>query len=438
MLENTEFIRWFRTTAPYIHAHRGKTFVLQFGGSLIEAEGLPALVHDLALLNSLGIRLVVVFGVQPQLEALQRQRDIRSRFINHLRVIDAESIACMREAAGGCRIRLEALLSMGLPNSPMEDARISVTSGNFITAKPFGIVEGVDLAFAGEVRRVDVQAIQSKLNNNEIVLIPPLGYSLTGELFALLPAEIAMKVAISMHADKLLYLLAGKPLQNERGENIRQLTQQEAKKLLDEGGNLAEPPHLQLSCGVQACNEGVKRIHLVQQEPAGNLLLELFSRDGIGTLLSAKSFDQIRIASVDDIGGILQLIEPLEQAGILIRRSRERIEADIGNYTILARDGAIIGCAALHIGEDKNIAELACLAVHEDYQGSGRGEELFLSIEQQAIKKGVKKLFALTTQAEHWFLERGFLEADVKDLPAVKQTFYNYQRKAKVLVEDLT
>ena len=431
-----EFVKWFRTAAPYIHAHRGKTVVLQFDGDLIDSEEFAHLVSDIALLNSLGIRLVVVFGARPQIEKLQQQRNVESKIVNGLRLTDAASITCVKEAVGAVRIQIEALLSMGLPNSPMEDAQVKVTSGNFITAKPIGVIDGIDLVFTGEVRRVDTETMMRKLDNNEIVLVSPIGYSPTGEVFNLRATEVAMKIAISLNADKLLYFVPRMELKDEKGEDIHQLTQQEAETMLD-NSNVDESIHLQLSCGVRACNEGVKRVHFLQQNQEGSLLLELFSRDGVGTLLSAASFDQIRLATIDDVGGILELIQPLEQEGILVRRSREKIEANINDYTVLMRDGTVIACGALHVEQDSKYAELACLAVDKNYQKSGKGEELFLKIEEQAIKKGVEKLFILSTQASHWFLERGFIEGDIDDLPVSKQEFYNYQRNSKVLIESL-
>ena len=432
----SEFVKWFRSAAPYIHAHRGKTVVLQFDGDLIDREEFAHLVHDIALLNSLGIHLIIVFGARPQIEKLQQQRNIESHLVRGLRLTDEDSMTCVKEAVGAARIQIEALLSMGLPNSPMEDAQLKVTSGNFITAKPIGVIDGVDMGFTGEVRRVDTETMIRKLDNNEIVLIPPIGYSPTGEVFNLRATEVAMKIAISLEADKLIYFMPGVELKDDKGEIIHQLTQQEAETLIDKS-KLDELSHLPLSCGLRACNEGVKRVHFLQQNQNGGLLLELFSRDGVGTLLSAASFDQTRTATINDIGGILELIQPLEQEGVLVRRSREKIEAAINDYTVLVRDGSVVACAALHVEKDNKYAELACLVVDENYQKSGKGEELFLYIEEQAVKQGVEKLFILTTQTAHWFLERGFIEADINDLPVSRQEFYNYQRNSKVLIESL-
>ncbi len=439
-LDNTnntaEFVKWFRSAAPYIHAHRGKTFVLQFDGDLINGEEFPHLVSDIALLNTLGIRLVIVFGARQQIEKLQTKRNIESRIVRGLRLTDKASIAHVKEAVGTIRIQIEALFSMCLPNSPMEDTQVKITSGNFITARPMGVINGVDLCFTGKVRRVDTETITRKLDNNEIVLVSPIGYSPTGEIFNLRATEVAMATAIGMNADKLLYLVPQTGLKDENGEEIHQLTQLEAETILD-NSTIDESTRLKLSHGIRACNGGVKRVHFLQQNQDGSVLLELFSRDGIGTLLSVASFDQIRPATINDLGGILKLIQPLEQEGVLIRRSREKIEVDIDDYTVLMRDAAVIACAAMHVAQGNKHAELACLAVDENYQKSGKGEELFLYMEGLAINQGVEKLFVLTTQTAHWFLERGFIQADVDDLPVSKQEFYNYQRNAKILVRTL-
>lgn len=433
----TEFVQWFRSAAPYIHAHRGKTFVLHFGGELIDSPVFPHLIHDIALLNSLGIKVAVVYGARPQIEKLLKERQIEPRLVNGLRLTDSPALSIVKQVAGALRIQIEALFSMGLPNSPMAQARVKVSSGNFVAAKPIGIINGVDLQFTGTVRRIDSDLIKHNLQNQEIVLIPPLGYSLTGEVFNLSSVELATQVAISLQADKLLFLMSEESRKDDEGNMIQHLTQDQAKILL-QGKDLSDgSSYLQLSHGLQASQKGVARIHFINQSVDGSLMQELFSRDGVGTLLSAIPFDDLRQATIEDAGGILELIQPLEQQGILVRRSREKMEMEIADYTVLIRDGAVIGCAALHVYKDEAAAELACLVVHEDYQIQSKGEELFLKAENDARKKGVKKLFVLTTHATHWFLEQGFVEAKTDDLPIAKKQLYNYQRNSKVLIKEL-
>lgn len=432
-----EFVQWFRSAAPYIHSHRGKTFVLHFGGELIDSPVFPHLIHDIALLNSLGIRLVVVYGARPQIEALLEKQNIKPRLVNGLRLTDSAALEIVKQVAGTLRIQIEALFSMGLPNSPMAQARVKVSSGNFITAKPIGIINGVDLLFTGSVRRVDTDLIKHNLQNQEIVLIPPLGYSPTGEVFNLSSVELATQVAISLQADKLLFLMAEEGRKDEAGNMIEHLSQDQAQLLL-QGKDLSDgSSYLQLSHGLQASKKGVARIHFINQSVDGSLMQELFSRDGIGTLLSTGPYDDLRQATIEDIGGILELIQPLEEDGIMVRRSREKMEMDISDYTVLMRDDAVIACAALHVYQEEAAAELACLVVHENYRKQSKGEELLLKAENDARKRGMKKLFVLTTHAVHWFLEQGFVEATIDDLPVAKKQLYNYQRNSKVLIKEL-
>lgn len=432
-----EFVQWFRSAAPYIHSHRNKTFVLHFGGELLNSPVFPHLIHDIALLNSLGIRLVLVYGARPQIEQQLTEHSIKPVLVNGLRLTDAAALKVVKQVVGALRIRIEALFSMGLPNSPMAQSRIKVTSGNFVAARPIGIINGVDLQFTGSVRRIDTDLIKHNLQNQEIVLIPPLGYSPTGEVFNLSSVELATQVAINLQADKLLFLMAEEGRKDEAGNMIEHLSQDQAQLLL-QGKDLSDgSSYLQLSHGLQASKKGVARIHFINQSVDGSLMQELFSRNGVGTMLSAMPYDDLRSATIEDIGGILELVQPLEEQGVLVRRSREKMEMEIADYSVLIRDGAVIACAALHMYKDEAAAELACLTVHENYQKQSRGEELYLKVENDAREKGARKLFVLTTHATHWFLERGFVEATIDDLPVAKKELYNYQRNSKVLIKEL-
>lgn len=425
-----EFVRWFREASPYIHAHRGRTFVIVFGGEAVLDPAFDSLVHDLALLSSLGVRLVVAHGARPQVESRLQARGIELRYAGGVRVTDAQAMECVKDAAGSVRVEIEALLSQGLAASPMAGARIRVTSGNFITARPLGVRDGVDCHHTGVVRRVDTETINARLAGGEIVLISPLGYSPTGEIFNLSAEEVGTAVAAGLKAAKLIFLLETLPCPG--GEALpREITRQELERRLaaTDGGVLG--------LAVQACRQGVGRVHLLERRIDGALLRELFTRDGIGTLVSASAFDAMRAASIDDAAGILELIRPLEADGTLVRRSREKLEMEIERFTVIERDGAIIGCAALFPYPAERVAELACLAVHPDYRRSGYGGALLERLEAQARRAGVGRLFVLTTQTAHWFLERGFTAAAIEDLPVERKLLYNYRRNSKVLVKTL-
>ncbi len=431
-----DFVEWFRTVSPYIHNHRGRTFVICFGGEMVLDRGFPSLIHDIALLNSLGVRQVLVYGTRPQIEARLKSVGADIHYVNGLRVTDEQALTYVKEAAGTVRIEIEALLSLGLPNSPMANASIRVASGNFITAKPSGVREGTDLRYTGEVRRVDTKAIHAQLSQGDIVVIPPVGYSPTGEVFNLDADEVATAVAISLRASKLIFMLAAPGVLDGSGTLVRQLTDKEAQQFLIErrsaGDDLSE-----LECAMHASRNGVGRTHLIDQTTDGALLLELFQRDGIGTLVSGARFDDLRPAAIDDVGGVLELIAPLEAQGVLVRRSREKLEMEMDRFTVLVRDGAIIGCAALYPYPHESVAELACLAVHPSYQDAGRGSQLFMNLENNARSLGLKTLFVLTTHTAHWFIERGFTQARIEDLPVARQGLYNYQRNSKVFIKSV-
>ena len=431
------FVSWFRDSTPYIHAHRGRTFVVSFGGEAL-ADGLFAnLVHDFALLNSLGIRLVLVHGARPQVEQRLNLRACQMRYFNGLRVTDAAALECVKEAVGTVRVEIEALLSMGLANSPMAGARIRVASGNFVVAKPLGVRDGVDFGHTGEVRRVDAEGIRAQLDQGDVVLLSPIGYSPTGEVFNLGAEEVATSVAVALRAEKLVLLIEQDCANLTDGSPIRQITTDEAENLLDRNGLLAEESISHLKSAVNACRRGVLRTHLINRRIDGAALLELFTRDGLGTLVSLSPFETMRQADIKDVGGILELIVPLENQGILVKRSREHLETEISTYSVIERDGMILGCAALHHYPQESAGELACLALREEYRGDNRGERLLEYLEAKAHGLGIKKLFVLTTQTTHWFREHGFEFAGVASLPPTRQARYNPQRNSKILVKDL-
>ena len=326
---------------------------------------------------------------------------------------------------------------MGLANSPMHQAQLRVVSGNFVIAKPKGVLAGIDYGFTGDVRRIDQQAITHWLQNNTIVLLSPIGYSVTGEAFNISAEAVAMATARALHADKLLMLYEGADLVGADGQLIRQLKPSDAVNLLTAVATMPGDVARHLEQAVEACRAGVRRVHLLKRCQDGALLLELFTRDGIGTMLTADIYDDIRKASIDDVGGVLELIRPLEEAGVLMRRSRELLEVEIERFTIIERDGKIIGCAALYPFADEQIGELACVAINHEYRNQGRAESLLEYIERQARQQGLQQLFVLTTQTSHWFQEHGFSMADLTELPVTKQAMYNWQRRSRVLIKTL-
>jgi len=435
------FVTWFRAAAPYIHAFRGKTFVVAFGGEVVDEGQLAHLSHDVALLASLGVRLVLVHGVRPQLEVLMAQQGIEPQYANGLRVTDEAVLGCVKQANGIVRIEIEALLSTGLPNTPMANAAVNVASGNFVVACPRGVYEGVDLKYTGAVRKVDVSALRGRLDAGEIVLVSPLGYSPTGEAFNLTVEDVATSVATALAAEKLIFMIDGPGVQRGRGRLLRELTLSSAEAWIErtKKSKVGRGTDIErfLPAAIDACRRGVARAHLVSRHVDGALLLELFTHHGIGTMISRDSLERLRPARIDDVGAVLQLIAPLEAEGTLVKRGRERIEREIGYFTVIDHDRRLIGCAALYPFPSARAAELACLVVHPDHRNAGHGEALLLHIEARARAQKLDKLYALTTHTAHWFVENGFHEVDVSELPAERRQLYNWQRRSKVFVKSL-
>ena len=426
-------IAWFRNAAPYINAHRGRTFVICVGGeAAADLERLPELVHDLALLATLGVRLVLVHGARPQIEERLCAERRELHYVNGLRVTDTPALRAVVAAAASVRVELEARLSMGAANTPMSGVRLSVASGNHVVAKPLGVRDGVDYQHTGEVRRIDTGAIRAQLELGQIVLLSPLGYSPTGEVFNLSASEIATAAACALRAEKLIFLEEASTLRDSRRRPLRQIGLAEAQALLQGRRQLGEEVRAHLQGAVDACLNGVRRVHLLERRIDGALLHELYTRDGIGTLISAGGYEDLRPATIDDVGGILALISPMEAEGILVRRSREQLELEVNHFSVRERDGMVIACAALYGYPDEGLGELACLAVAQDYRHQGHGDELLAHVEQRAREQGLRRLFVLTTRTAHWFRERGFAPGDIGELPMAKRTLYNYQRNSRI------
>ncbi|CSQ00194.1 N-acetylglutamate synthase [Shigella sonnei] len=436
----TELVEGFRHSVPYINTHRGKTFVIMLGGEAIEHENFSSIVNDIGLLHSLGIRLVVVYGARPQIDANLAAHHHEPLYHKNIRVTDAKTLELVKQAAGTLQLDITARLSMSLNNTPLQGAHINVVSGNFIIAQPLGVDDGVDYCHSGRIRRIDEDAIRRQLDSGAIVLMGPVAVSVTGESFNLTSEEIATQLAIKLKAEKMIGFCSSQGVTNDDGDIVSELFPNEAQARVEaqeEKGDYNSGTVRFLRGAVKACRSGVRRCHLISYQEDGALLQELFSRDGIGTQIVMESAEQIRRATINDIGGILELIRPLEQQGILVRRSREQLEMEIDKFTIIQLDNTTIACAALYPFPEEKIGEMACVAVHPDYRSSSRGEVLLERIAAQAKQSGLSKLFVLTTRSIHWFQERGFTPVDIDLLPESKKQLYNYQRKSKVLMADL-
>ena len=300
-----EFVRWLRQTAPYLHAFGGRTFVIGFGGELItERARFAQFIQDVNLLAALDIRLVLVHGARPQIEAELKAKGLRSRYARGLRVTDAAALVAVKHAAGALRVEIEALLSQGLPSSPMAGAEIRVASGNYIAAQPIGVLEGVDFQFTGLVRKVDATAIARRLEAGEVVLVPHIGYSPTGEVFNLSWEDVAQSVAAALRADKLLLFVDRLPV-DRKGAAIGELTAREAEALLKKA-ELGAHATRALRHALAALAAGVGRAHLISRRTPGAALLELFTHSGVGTMITAEPMQRLREARIDDVGAFAE------------------------------------------------------------------------------------------------------------------------------------
>jgi amino-acid N-acetyltransferase len=429
--------------APYIHAYRGETFVVAMAGEGIAAGRLSAFVQDLAILHAMGIKLVLVHGFRPQVSEQLKAKGHPERFSHGQRITDEVALDCAQEAAGQLRFEIEAAFSQGLPNTPMANATVRVVSGNFLTARPVGIVDGVDFMHSGVVRKVDAVAIRRAIDTGAVVLLSPFGFSPTGEAFNLQMEDVASSTAIALQADKLIFLteLPGVHEQPDDPDSPidTELALADAERLLAARAEPQGPSDIAfyLRHCVKACREGVERSHILPFGVDGALLQEVYTHDGIGTMVVDEKLESLREAGADDVGGILQLIEPFERDGTLVRRERTEIERDIANYTVIEHDGVIFGCAALYPYPEQRTAEMAALTVSPLSQGQGDGERILKRVEQRAKSMGLDSIFVLTTRTMHWFIKRGFKPADPDWLPEARKRKYNWDRRSQVLVKTL-
>jgi amino-acid N-acetyltransferase len=437
------FVPLFRSVAPYIHAYRGKTFVVGLAGEAIAAGKLNTFVQDLAILHAMGIKLVLVHGFRPQVTEQLAAKGQVSRFSHGIRITDAVALDCAQEAAGQLRFEIEAAFSQGLPNTPMANATVRVVSGNFLTARPVGIVDGVDFLLSGLVRRVDGASIRRAIDIGALVLLSPFGFSPTGEAFNLTMEDVATSAAIALQADKLLFVTEIPGIRetgsDPEGAIDTELALADAKRMLAAmpPPQLPTDPAFYLQHCVRACEGGVERSHILPFAADGALLLEVITHDGIGTMVVDEKLESLREAKADDVGGILQLIEPFERDGTMVRRERAEIERDIGVYTVIEHDGVIFGCAALYPYPEGRTAEMAALTISPQVQGQGDGERILKRIEQRARAAGLDSIFVLTTRTMHWFIKRGFVQVDADWLPEARKRKYNWDRRSQVLVKKL-
>ncbi|KAL0055755.1 hypothetical protein WJX82_004086 [Trebouxia sp. C0006] len=455
-----KFVYFFRQASPYIEGHRDKTFVIVIPGEVvIEDELLATVVEDIALLHSLGVRIVLIIGARQQIDELLEKQGEAPQYAAGYRITDSVAMQTAVQAAGASRMAVEAQLSKG-PSLQMirRHARSSeqmhygpalqTVTGNYVAGKRKGVIGGVDFGSTGTVRFVQADAIRKQLNGGHIVLLGNLAYSAAGE-----PFDLPHWLPISDAEQLLQNLLESKgkdahaPIQ-QSGQLLRQteraLTNTGSGSIDFEKWYVSGLP-LPLIAACAACQKGVKRAHLVDARMDGALLLELYSRDGVGTMLSADFYEGIRGAVPQDLASIQGLLLPLEERGVLAPRSDDQLLTDLRYFRVAERDAKVLGCAMVKpLGpgcDNELVSELAAFCVHPDYRGSGRGDSLLAYLEQEAKSQRVDRLVLLTTRTADWFEQRGFQHAGPAHaspfLPETRRQQVNQARNSQLYVKSL-
>jgi len=409
----TDTLDWFRNTAPYINTHRGTTVVVGLRHGATTHHNFINVVHDLALMQSLGLRLVIVHEHQPI----------------PLTPVPSEAMPTLIASILEARTHIERMFSMGLPNSPLHNARLRVISGNFVTARPVGVINGIDHGARGLVRHVDVGGITHALDGSSICLLSALGYSPAGELFALDALEVMRVVGRSIGADKLIIMSDFNGIKAQDGSLYRQLTVDSARAVT---ATADQRECIELAC--DACDVGIPRAHLISFQADGGLVKELYTHDGVGTMISPDEYEQVKLAEAHDLAGVIELIRPLQLEGLLVERSNDQIERDLGHYTVVTKDSRVIACAALIKNKESDIAEIASVATHPDYRDAGWGERLVDRLVEDAKKSNISRVYVRTTQTGHWFQELGFNAANETELPDIERQKAQYDRNSNILI----
>jgi len=474
------FVSMFRGCAPYIASHRGHIFVVHIPGYMLDRPVFPSLMEDLSVLWILGVKLVLVCGCREQVDTRLRQMAMPVQFVGETRITNEDTLRVVKEQGGYVRTEVESYLARGVG---LTNSQVPVASSNrFYTANPVGIPRnwGINFEKTGKVRKIDSRAIEQHLDQGEVVLLTSLGYSPSGDVFNTMSDQLAVSAARELRASKIIFLTEGFQFRDGR-EGQRQGRERRIQSLrLEDAKGLLQHYNVSLSLGApdilpatlggpdlellgaplvadcktsdgQALTKGLKycqlcvnaldkgevdRAHLVNAYD-GALLQELYTRDGSGLLISRDLYEGIRRAQPRDVRGILKLIQPLIDEGILTKRTRADIELEIESYHVLIRDEGIIGVAQLRLFEN-GFGELACLAIHPKYRRIGKGESMLSFIERLSVQKQIKTLFCLSTNTMQWFKERGFVEGSVEDLPPSRQKEYSWGRRSMVYLKKIT
>ena len=436
-LNYKKLVSWFRQAVPYINIHKDKTFIISLSSEATLHKNIETIIHDIALLNSLGARIIIIHGISSHLQKKIETNNLDNIFVNEIRISDKKIIKAAIECASIVRSELETQLSTSLKNTALYKNKIKIASANVITAKPLGVINGVDMLFTGTVRKIETESITRLLDLGNIVLLSPLGLSPSGETFNIPHEEVSSQIAISLKANKLIYFTDQNGLFTKDNKLIREASIETAQEIIINYSKQSFKKFVKAS--INAVNAGVPRVHLMSYEHDGALLQELYTIDGIGTLILKNDFERIREANKNDISSISEMISPLENEGILVKRNHENLLNELSFFSVVERENIITAVGALYIYQDKNckIGEIACLTTHQNYRNKNQGKKLLSYLEKKAKSSSLNLIFILTTQTADWFIDQVYNQGNIDDLPLEKKSLYNYQRNSKIFIKKL-
>jgi len=419
-----------RGILQYIPQFREKTFILSIDGAIVTGENFANLLLDVAVLRSLSIRVVLVHGASAQIKALAEERGFKPSDLDGAGITDAGTLQIALTAAN--RLTHEVLEGLSA-----NDLRAACT--NAIIAHPLGIIQGVDHLFTGKVERVDVELLQTLLSQDIVPVVPPLGFDGDGKTYRVNSDSVAVAVAEALKATKLIFITTRDGIM-QQGSLIRQLLVADLDAVLASRRDEIMPEMLSKAIHASAaCKAGVQRVHLINGRVDEGLLAEVFSNDGIGTLIYANEYQQIRRAFKKDIRHILLLTKDSVATDELVKRTRSTIEKNLSDYYIFEIDKNPVACVALHLFPEESKGELACLYVRPSHENQGIGRKLIQFVEAKAREIGLSELLTLSTQAFTYFQSKGgFVEGTPEDLPPPRREKYEQSgRNSKVLVKKL-
>jgi amino-acid N-acetyltransferase len=419
-----------RGILQYIPQFREKTFIIAVDGVIVTDENFANILLDVAVLRSLNIRVVLVHGASAQIKALAEKQGVQASNLDGTGVTDAPTLQLAMDAAN----RLTHEILEGLSANDLRGA-----CPNAIIAHPLGIIQGIDHLFTGKVERVDTELLQLLLNQGIVPVLPPFGFNGDGKTYRANSDSIALAVADALKAIKLIFITAQDGLRHNE-QIIRQMLVGDLQKLVQTaGGEFAPDMFSKAQHAAAACAMGVQRVHVINGREDEGLLAEVFSNEGIGTLIYANEYEQIRPAKKKDIRAIKMLTKKAVEAGELVRRSRAEMEKNLADYYIFEIDRNPVACVALHVYPAQQKGELASLYVNPSHENQGIGRRLIQFVENKALETGLSELITLSTQAFTYFQSKGgFAEGTIDDLPPDRRERYDQSgRNSKILVKKL-